>query len=99
MRVFCVRAVRASLVIAGVAALTVIAGCSAKADDVFARRPAAAAVPARPFDWNGFYFGGHMGYGRGTVTSTVFDPGAGATGGSVGRLFLGPHAGNKLVLP
>ena len=31
-------------------------------------------TPAAAFDWNGIYLGGHVGYGRGEVRNTLFDP-------------------------
>ena len=103
------RAIRASLTIASltivsltiacVAAVTAIGGMSAKAGDVPARIPAAVVAPAPPFDWNGLYFGGHMGYGQGRVSSTVFDPGAASSDNSFGSLFLGLQAGYNVVLP
>ena len=59
-------------------------------------------VPAAPgevaYDWSGFYFGGHVGYGRGTATSTVFDPAATTSGNSFGSLFVGPFLPCTLLL-
>jgi len=55
--------------------------------------PATAAdlpVKARPapYDWNGFYFGGHVGYGGGLTDTTTTDPtpvsGHNAFGGALG---------------
>jgi high affinity Mn2+ porin len=66
-----------------------------------AARPAAAADQAMPvkapavspFDWNGFYFGGHVGYGSGSATATVLDPaptaGANRFGGATGGVQFG----------
>ena len=42
------------------------------ADMPLKARPAPAA--AAPFDWTGFYLGGHFGYGAGTAHLTTIDP-------------------------
>ena len=42
------------------------------------RRPPCPQGPvaAPAYDWNGFYFGGHVGYGQGRTDATVTDPAA-----------------------
>src|SRR3954453_7238327 len=59
--------------------------------------------PATPsevaYDWSGFYFGGHLGYGRGAATSTVYDPSATASANSFGSMFIGLQGGYNVVLP
>ena len=59
--------------------------------------PASAYVPT--YDWSGFYLGGHMGYGRGHVTSTMFDTDAAPFAGSFGSLFVGLQGGYNFVFP
>jgi high affinity Mn2+ porin len=71
--------------------------------------PAAAADPpvlpvkaaARPqaYDWNGFYFGGHVGYGSGHAGTTVWDPGATPGANTFGGLIGGVQLGYNVVLP
>ena len=60
-------------------------------------------VPAAPaevaYDWSGFYFGGHLGYGRGTAKSTIYDPVAANSANSFGGMFLGFQGGYNVVLP
>ena len=79
------RAVGAALAIACIVAPTLWPG------------PATPAEVA--YDWSGFYFGGHMGYGRGTATSTVYDPSATASANSFGSMFIGLQGGYNVVLP
>src|SRR4051812_6281511 len=64
------RAVGAALAISCIVAPTLSPG------------PATSAEVA--YDWSGFYFGGHMGYGRGTAASTVYDPSVTASANSFG---------------
>src|SRR6185436_10597040 len=60
---------------------------------------AVPATSAPRFDWSGFYFGGHLGYGRGGASSTVFDPVASSSRNSFGSLFAGMQGGYNFVLP
>lgn len=76
----------------------VLAVVAAKAADAPVRA-AAAAVSAPAYDWSGFYFGGHLGYGRGGTSSTLFDPFASSMTNSFGSAFGGMHGGYNYVLP
>ena len=51
------------------------------------------------YDWSGPYLGGHLGYGRGEASSTVFDTGATPMTNSFGSLFAGLQGGYNVVLP
>jgi high affinity Mn2+ porin len=59
-------------------------------------------APATPvaFDpWTGFYFGGHVGYSRGSGRNTLFDPDPTASEASFGSLFGGFQGGYNYLLP
>lgn len=57
----------------------------------------AAAAEVSAFDWSGAYVGGHLAYGRGSLTGTLdgFRP----TGNSFGSLSAGLQAGYNYLLP
>lgn len=57
------------------------------------------AGPAAAFDWTGFYFGGHVGYGRGQADVSVQDPGPSGQRRSFGSAFAGVQAGYNYLLP
>ena len=61
--------------------------------------PAAAADPVQP--GSAFYVGGNVGYGFGTATATLSDPGGGAAGGAnqTGTLIGGAQAGYEHYFP
>src|SRR5271165_534700 len=40
----------------------------------------AKAPPVQVYDWTGWYFGGHTGYGRGHAGIALFDPGLAVPG-------------------
>jgi high affinity Mn2+ porin len=60
-------------------------------------------VKARPqpvaFDWNGAYFGGHVGYARGRVNNTLSDPAPVSSSDTFGAIYGGVHAGYNYVVP
>lgn len=58
-----------------------------------------APVLAQSDFWSGPYLGGHLGYGRGKVTGTVFDEATSTSSNSFGSLYAGIHGGYNLVLP
>ncbi len=60
-------------------------------------RKAPAAVPA--YDWNGFYFGGHVGYGQGRANATVTDPAVTSLANTFGGNIAGVQLGYNMVLP
>jgi outer membrane immunogenic protein len=51
--------------LSGVAIAALFAAAPASAADVPVRGPVYKAAPAPVFNWTGFYFGGHVGYGWG----------------------------------
>src|SRR3954470_1992902 len=62
----------------------------------------AAAEPGRPaaqaYDWTGLYFGGHIGYGRGTTSGTYFAPTPTSADHRFGTLLGGVQAGYSTML-
>src|ERR1700760_560078 len=74
--------------------------------------PMPVKAPAvSPFDWSGFYLGGHVGYATGTSNWTATQPGGAPLAGSLGLFnsfnaftgqgsyFAGLQAGYNVVLP
>src|SRR4051794_26511445 len=68
----------------------------AAADAVVASKAPAKSLP---YDWAGFYVGGHVGYGPGHTRDTVWDPAPITGTNSFGGLMAGLHAGLNHVLP
>jgi outer membrane immunogenic protein len=56
------------ILLSGVAVAALFAAAPAFAADVPVRGPVYKAAPAPVFNWTGFYFGGHVGYGWGDAT-------------------------------
>jgi high affinity Mn2+ porin len=54
---------------------------------------------ARPYDWSGFYFGGHTGFSHGRVSSTVTNGAPPSLTNSLGGLYAGLQGGYNFVLP
>src|SRR5690242_1201561 len=71
-------------------------GPAAAADAVTAPKAPAGSLP---YDWAGFYVGGHVGYGPGHTRDTVWDPTPITGTNSFGGLMAGLHAGYNHVLP
>jgi high affinity Mn2+ porin len=71
-------------------------------DPAAAADPAVVAVkaPAKPpaYDWDGFYVGGHVGYGQGHTRHTVWDPAPIPGTNRFGGPMAGLHAGYNHVL-
>src|SRR5437016_4873646 len=59
----------------------------------------ATAADLQGFDWSGLYFGGHVAYGRGHTSNTLFDPDPRRSGHSFGSLYGGLQMGYNYVLP
>ena len=55
--------------LSGVALVALFAAAPASAADVPVRGPVYKAAPAPVFNWTGFYFGGHVGYGWGDTAA------------------------------
>ncbi len=53
------------ILLSGVALVALFAAAPASAADMPVRGPVYKAAPAPVFNWTGFYFGGHVGYGWG----------------------------------
>jgi high affinity Mn2+ porin len=51
------------------------------------------APPIPNYDWSGFYFGGNVGYGRGSARNRLFDPNPTAADSSFDSLFGGMQFG------
>ena len=69
----------------------------AEADDLSGAMPVKA--PARSYDWNGFYVGGHIANGAGRGTGTLSDPNPTLVGNSFGSLYGGMQGGYNYVFP
>jgi outer membrane immunogenic protein len=61
------------VLLSGVALVALLAAAPANAADVPVRGPIYKAAPAPVFNWTGFYFGGHIGYGW-SSTDIVVEP-------------------------
>ena len=82
--------------IAGVALAALVVAPARAAD-----QPAmpTKAPPQQPYDWNGFYFGGHVGYGQGRANATVTDPAVTSLANTFGGNIAGVQLGYNVVLP
>ncbi|MBZ5667669.1 MAG: porin family protein, partial [Acidobacteriia bacterium] len=85
------------------AGLVVLAALAADrqaiAADLAPTLPLKARAAAPSYDWNGFYFGGHVGYGSGHADATVLDPAATSVGNTFGGNIAGVQLGYNVVLP
>jgi hypothetical protein len=59
----------------------------------------ASAAEAPSFDWSGLYVGGHVAYGRGHTSNTLFDPDPTQSDRSFSSLYGGLQMGYNYVLP
>ena len=90
--------VKRGRLIAGVAlAALVVADPGRAADQAALPTKAPPRLPA--YDWNGFYFGGHVGYGQGRTNATVTDPAATSLANTFGGNIAGVQFGYNMVLP
>ena len=65
-----------------------------------AARSADMPVKALPyFDWTGFYFGGHVGYGQGSAKAAASNLQTAESNPSFGSLYGGVQAGYNFLLP
>ena len=55
--------------------------------------------PPAIYDWTGWYFGGHVGYSRGTASVGILDPDPTSFNPPLGALYGGVQAGYNHVLP
>ena len=84
---------RCASVVACVAA-SVAAAVPAGAADLTPRRPLAPT-----YDWGGWYFGGHIGYGGGASNATAFEPPTVTGHHRFGGPIAGAQVGYNYVLP
>jgi high affinity Mn2+ porin len=59
----------------------------------------APAADVQGFDWSGLYVGGHVAYGRGHTSNSLFDPDPSRSSRSFGSLYGGLQMGYNYVLP
>ena len=83
--------------IAGAVLAALAVGGPAHAADQPALPP--KAPPRQAYDWNGLYFGGHVGYGSGHADATVTDPAATFGTNRFGGNIAGVQLGYNVVLP
>jgi high affinity Mn2+ porin len=57
------------------------------------------APAGQAYDWNGLYFGGHVGYGQGRANATVTDPAVTSLANTFGGNIAGVQFGYNMVLP
>jgi high affinity Mn2+ porin len=60
--------------------------------------PIKAPTKSPAYDWNGFYFGGHVGYGQGRANATVTDPAVTSLANTFGGNIAGVQLGYNMVL-
>jgi high affinity Mn2+ porin len=81
--------------------MAAIAAVAAGAPVAAADRPVLPTkAPATPpaYDWNGLYFGGHVGYGQGRANATVTDPAVTSLANTFGGNIAGVQLGYNMVL-
>jgi high affinity Mn2+ porin len=89
----------------GAALASIFAGSAALAQSNAPAEPApplplkASPSSAVPYDWSGWYVGGHVAYSFGQATSALSDPNLTVTGDSFGSLYGGVQGGYNYVLP
>jgi high affinity Mn2+ porin len=90
---------RLGIPIVAIAAATMSVAIPALGAD--AARPMPVKAPERPpyYDWTGFYFGGHVGYGLGNARATLSDPFVMGSHGAFGSLYGGIQGGYNYLLP
>jgi high affinity Mn2+ porin len=84
------------LVTAAVAAVAAVDPATAADRPVL---PTKAPATSQAYDWNGFYFGGHVGYGQGRTNATVTDPAVTSLANTFGGNIAGVQFGYNMVLP
>ena len=83
----------------GAAIFAVGLSSSVDAADVAIRLPVKAPASIPLYDWSGLYFGGHVGYSRGSAQVELGDPDPTSFRKSFGSLTGGVQAGYNRVLP
>jgi opacity protein-like surface antigen len=72
---------------------------SVEAADIAIKMPVKAPASVPSYDWNGLYFGGHVGYSRGSAQVALGEPDPTSFRKSFGSLSGGIQAGYNRVLP
>ncbi len=72
---------------------------SVEAADIAIKMPVKASASVPSYDWNGLYFGGHVGYSRGSSQVGLGEPDPTSFRKSFGSLSGGIQAGYNRVLP
>ncbi len=85
------------LLVAGVT-LIALAG-RAYAADLSGAVPVKAPAAPVPYDWSGWYVGGHVAYSLGRATGTLSDPNATVFGDTFSSLYGGVQGGYNYVFP
>jgi high affinity Mn2+ porin len=83
----------------GAALLAVGLSNSVEAADIAIKMPVKAPASVPSYDWNGLYFGGHVGYSRGSAQVGLGEPDPTSFRKSFGSLTGGIQAGYNRVLP
>jgi len=83
----------------GAALLAVGLSNSVEAADIAIKMPVKAPASVPSYDWNGLYFGGHVGYSRGSAQVDLGEPDPTSFRKSFGSLTGGIQAGYNRVLP
>ena len=83
----------------GAALLAVGLSNSVEAADIAIKMPVKAPASVPSYDWNGLYFGGHVGYSRGSAQVGLGEPDPTSFRKSFGSLSGGIQAGYNRVLP
>lgn len=104
-------AARAVFAVAVIGLLCESMPCDAQSVGLAPQPQGAPATPAQaeavtqenravhPYDWTGFYVGGHFGYGRGQAGNTLFEPAAQGSDNWFGSLYGGFQAGYDYMFP
>jgi high affinity Mn2+ porin len=71
----------------------------ANSEEFAKSEPRKALAPVPPFDWSGFYIGGHTGFGRGASRAALTDPTISTASGTFGGVIGGVQAGYNVRLP
>lgn len=93
------RAVGASLTAAVFTAVTLSVLAPARSADVPAWIPVNTAPRSQPYDWAGFYFGGHIGFGGGAGSATALGPDPVSDHHHFSGMIGGAQLGYNYVLP
>ncbi len=86
-------------VVAGMGLTLLACDGAAFAADLSLKMPVKAPPIRSVYDWSGFYFGAHAGYGRGSSTAVLSDPAPTVDSGTFSGMIGGVQAGYNYRLP